>query len=269
MSQQPIGIFDSGLGGLSVWQAVQRLLPEEPLIYVADSQFCPYGPRTLAEVQRLSEGIVRFLLSKGCKLIVVACNTATAAAIQVLRAQYEVPFVGMEPALKPAAEATQTGVIGVLATRRTLAGGHFRRSLERFAPHLDVQAREGQGLVELVEHGEVYSTEAYLLLQRYLKPMLQAGADQIVLGCSHYPFLTPVMEKIVAGAAHIIDPAPAIARQAARRLQQEGLTAPPGLDFRYECYSTGSLTGLSGLMRSIVPAAVYDRCDFWRVEIER
>lgn len=267
MNAQAIGIFDSGLGGLSVWQELFQQLPHESVIYVADSGYCPYGSRPQAEIERLSDRIVRFLRGQACKLIVVACNTATAAAIADLRARYDLPFVGMEPAIKPAARATRSGVIGILATRGTFAGQHFQHSRTAYAHDKEVVIQEGQGLVELVERGQTRSLEAYRLLERYLQPMLQAGADQVVLGCSHYPFLRETMQEILAGRAEIVNPAPAVVRQVARLLTIHDLAAPPLRPSTHTFYTTGQLADLQRMVREIVSAEQYDALHFWRMQL--
>lgn len=251
MSAQPIGIFDSGLGGLSVWREVRRCLPGESIIYYGDSGRCPYGPRPVAEIVAFSQEITQFLVDQGCKLIVVACNTATGAAIAALRASFSLPFVGMEPAIKPAAIHTRSGVIGVLATRGTFAAAHFQRTRDRHAAHREVVVQEGDGLVELVERGQGDSPTAAALLRRYLDPMLAAGADQIVLGCTHYPFLRPQIEAILAGRATVIDPAPAVARQVGRVLQASGLLAPPAQVPTYRFFSSGDPAEMKALLSSI------------------
>ncbi|MEZ4827869.1 MAG: glutamate racemase [Bacteroidia bacterium] len=250
MNPAPIGIFDSGLGGLSVWNEVKKRCPAESLIYYADSGNCPYGSRPPEEIVRLSTDITRFLLAKGCKMIVVACNTATAAAIARLRQSFSVPFVGIEPALKPAAELTRTGHIGVLATRGTFAGAHYQRTKEKFASHVDVHIQVGEGLVEIVENNQRDTPEAETLVRKYIEPMLEAGVDQIVLGCTHYPFLLPVMEKVAAGKAHIINPAPAVARQVAHQIALHNLAAPVENHAEYTFYSSGDMARLMELVNT-------------------
>ncbi len=215
---RPIGFFDSGVGGLSIWQAVIRRLPRETTIYFADSAHCPYGPRPLDELKAISAAIVRFLLRHNCKLIVVACNTASAAALEALRAEFDLPIVGMEPALKPAARSTQTGHIGVLATRGTVQGALFQHTLRCYANGIQVHVQIGEGLVEQVEAGHFDTPATEQLLRQYLEPMLVAGVDQIALGCTHYPLLMPLIQRIVDGRARVIDPAPAVARQVERLL---------------------------------------------------
>lgn len=244
---RPIGLFDSGVGGLSVWQAMVRCLPYEATIYFADSANCPYGPRPPEVIQAVSAGIVRFLLQHHCKLIVVACNTASAAALQSLRAEFDVPIVGMEPALKPAAESTKTGHVGVLATVGTLQGALFKNTARRYANTqkgtggVKVYLQIGEGLVERVEAGQLSSPETEALLRQYLEPMLAAQVDQVALGCTHYPLLLPLIRRIVNGRAAVIDPAQAVARQVQRILERQGLQVPAGYagQPQYKFYTTG------------------------------
>jgi glutamate racemase len=196
-------------------------------VYYADTAFCPYGTRTAADIIVRADAITGFLRAKRVKLIVVACNTATAAAITHLRNTYkEVPFVGMEPAVKPAALHSQSGVVGVLATRGTFKGRLYHDTLERFAAQVKLIEQPGDGLVELVEAGHLESPEVYRLLEKYLRPMLDAGADHIVLGCTHYPFLIPAIKKIAGEQVHLVDPAPAVAQRVKALLEQHGLLNP-------------------------------------------
>lgn len=236
---QPIGLFDSGIGGLSVWQEVARCLPHEPTIYVADSAYCPYGSRPAAQIIERALTIGRFLVEQGSKVLVVACNTASAAALDALRAGFDLPVVGMEPAVKPAARATRTGHVGVLATAGTIQGALFQNTSRRYANGVQVHMQTGEGLVEQVEAGLLDSPDTAALLHQYLEPMLAAGADQIVLGCTHYPLLMPLIRRIVNGRAAIIDPAQAVARQVARVLQQHSLVAAQNGIPRYRFYTTG------------------------------
>jgi len=213
-----IGIFDSGVGGLSVWRELVKLMPNEDYIYYADSANCPYGPKDPEYVRKRSSEIVEMLITKGCDLIVVACNTATAAAIKYLRETYVIPFVGMEPAIKPAVLNSKSGVVGVLATAGTFKGKLYLDTLAKFAGDVKVIERVGEGLVELVESGNTESHEAELLIRKYVEPMIDAHADHIVLGCTHYPFLEKVIEKVVDGRAVIVNPTPAVAQQVQRLL---------------------------------------------------
>ena len=214
-----IGIYDSGLGGLSVLKELVALPLDGDLIYFADSRHCPYGLKTHRFIRNRACAISEFLVSQGADMVVVACNTATAAAISTLRSRYQIPFVGMEPAIKPAILGTRTGVVGVLATAVTFTGELYHNTLSQYASAQgDVKVIEqvGYGLVEAVESGNIHSEDTVALLHKYIDPMLEAGADHIVLGCTHYPFLTEEIERITAGRATIVNPAPAVARQAAK-----------------------------------------------------
>jgi len=223
MSNQPIGIFDSGIGGLSVWREIARQLPHEDTIYFADQIHIPYGPRSLEEIRSFSEAITRFLLAHNCKLIVVACNTASAAALKHLRATFpDVLFVGMEPAVKPAAESTRTGVVGVLATPATFQGELFASVVERFATGVQLIKQVCPGLVERIEAGRLDTPDTLAMLDRFLQPIREAGADTIVLGCTHYPFVIEAIRQL-APEVNVIDPAPAVARQVDRVLRERGL----------------------------------------------
>jgi glutamate racemase len=217
-----IGVFDSGVGGLSVVRALRTQLPDQPLVYVADQAHVPYGPRSLEEVRAFSEEITRFLLAQGASLVVVACNTASAAALHHLRATFpEMPFVGMEPAVKPAAEQTRSGVVGVLATPATFQGALYASVVERFAKGVRVLQDTCPGLVKEIEAGRMQGAVARRILKKALLPMLAQGLDTVVLGCTHYPFVIPLIKEITGPAVRVIDPAPAVARQAARLLAGE------------------------------------------------
>jgi len=221
---QPIGIFDSGVGGLSVLRALRQVLPGEDILYVGDQAHIPYGPRSQGEIQQFSVGITRFLLKKGAKLILVACNTASAAALHFLREKFQsIAIVGMEPAVKPAAQASHTGKVGVLATSTTFAGDPYTTLVERFARGVDLYQSTCPGLVEQVEAGELATPTTRAILEESLSPMLGVGVDTIVLGCTHYPFAVPLIREIVGPAVNIIDPAPAVARQVRRVLSTQDL----------------------------------------------
>ncbi len=214
-----IGVFDSGVGGLSVLRALRVQMPETPIVYFADQGHVPYGPRTLEEVRGFSESITKFLLSSGAGLILVACNTASAAALHYLRERFQdVPFVGMEPAVKPAAEITKTGVVGVLATPATFQGALYASVVERFASGVTLLQDTCPGLVQQIEKGELYTEETRRILEKALTPMLEQGIDTVVLGCTHYPFVIPLIQEIVGKDVRVIDPAPAVARQAQKLL---------------------------------------------------
>lgn len=224
-----IGVFDSGVGGLSVLRAIWRELPGEEVIFLADQAHVPYGARPLEEVRGFSEDITRFLLDQGANLIVVACNTASAAALHHLRRTFpDTPFVGMEPAVKPAAERTQSGVVGVLATPATFQGELYASVVERFASGVRLLTHTCPGLVAQIEAGELRSPSTRAILEEALLPMLAQGIDTIVLGCTHYPFVIPLIEDITGSAVRVIDPAGAVARQARRLLEEGGwLSIPP------------------------------------------
>lgn len=224
MDVHPIGIFDSGVGGLSVMRHIRDQLPHERLVYAADQAHVPYGSRPPDEIRRLSQGVTRFLLEYGAKLIVVACNTASGAALSWLRQEFpHVPFVGMEPAVKPAAAHTKSGKVGVLATTGTFESQRYVDLMARYARGIEIVESSCPGLVEKIEAGEIASPATRELLRHCLHPMLAAGVDTLVLGCTHYPFVTHLVVEIAGDAAQIIDPAPAVARQTGRMLAQNGL----------------------------------------------
>lgn len=215
-----IGLFDSGIGGTSIWKEIHQLLPNENTIYLADSKNAPYGLRPKDEIIHLSEKNTEYLLNKNCKIIVVACNTATTNAIKNLRAKYDVPFIGIEPAIKPAALHSQTQKIGILATKGTLSSELFYKNVEKYQ---DIQVIEqiGFGLVELIETGRINSPEMHKLLLQYLEPMVEQNIDYLVLGCSHYPYLIPQIEKIIPKNIKIIDSGEAVARQTKNILSEK------------------------------------------------
>ncbi len=214
---QPIALYDSGVGGLSVLRAAQAALPHEHLLYFGDQANVPYGSRSLEELRAIAEASARFLLSQGAKLIVIACNTASAAALKHLRAVFpDLPFVGMEPAVKPAAEQSHTRKVGVLATPSTFHGELYASVVERFAKDVEIFQSTCPGLVKQIEKARLNTPKTRRILEEAVLPMLDAGADTLVMGCTHYPFVIPLIEKIAAGRARVIDPAPAVARQTAR-----------------------------------------------------
>ena len=256
---QPIGVFDSGVGGLSVLRALLAELPDEDFVYVADTAHCPYGPRPTSEVQRLSHAVVEFLIAQGAKLVVVACNTASAAALACLRATFPIPFVGMVPALKPAVAHTHSGHVGVLATEGTFQGELFADVVRRFGQGVQVHVQVGHGLVELVEAGEVAGPRAEAAVERCLRPLLDAGVDTLVLGCTHYPFLTPTLERVGRGRLTVIEPSAAIAAQTRRVLaERRWLNPQPGGKQLY--YTSGdptefaaTLARLTGVQATVHP----------------
>lgn len=227
MNNAPIGVYDSGLGGLTVWREIRRALPGESLLYLGDGKNCPYGGRRRAEIRALAEEAVARLLACGCKMVVVACNTATAAAIGYLRTKYpSIPIVGMEPAVKPACLNTRTGVVGVLATERSLDGDLFLRTSARYGRGVRIIPAAGKGFVELVEQDREQTPQAETCVRAVVEPLLASNVDQLVLGCTHYPFLKGVIERIAAGReVTVVDPAPAVARRVAQLLDRYGLRA--------------------------------------------
>ncbi len=226
MNNAPVGFFDSGLGGLCILEAFRRLCPNEETVYIADSRNCPYGNRSAHEIRRISEENVAKLLKYDCKMIVVACNTATAAAIDTLRANHpEIPFVGIEPAVKPAALHSRSGVVGVLATVGTFSGRLYRETKRKFAKDVTVLAAVADEFVTLVERGETSGTEAERIVRARIEPLLAAGADYLVLGCTHFPHLMNLIQKVVDGRAVVVEPSEAVARQALHLLKQHELVA--------------------------------------------
>jgi glutamate racemase len=224
-NNNPIGVFDSGIGGTSIWSAIHELLPNERTIYLADSKNAPYGQKTKEEIVALSKKNVDFLIENNCKLIVVACNTATTNAIRELRATYNIPFIGIEPAIKPAATNSKTQVIGILATQGTLNSELFNKTAEMFQ-NTTIIEQVGHGLVQLIEEGNLNSPEMTQLLETYLQPMIEANIDYLVLGCSHYPYLIPQIKKILPEHIQIIDSGEAVARQTQNVLREKvGFTA--------------------------------------------
>jgi glutamate racemase len=219
-NNKPIGIFDSGIGGTSIWAAIHQLLPNEKTIYLADSKNAPYGQKSKAEIIALSIKNVEFLLKMDCKLIVVACNTATTNAIEELRAKYDVPFIGIEPAIKPAATNSKTQTIGILATQGTLNSELFHKTTEKYH-NTKIVEQVGHGLVQLIESGNINSPEMTQLLHSYLTPMIDSDIDYLVLGCSHYPYLIPQIKKILPAHIHIVDSGEAVAKQTQNILKEK------------------------------------------------
>lgn len=218
----PIGVFDSGVGGLSVLRAIRKQLPNESVIYFGDQIHIPYGPRLMEEIRSFSEAITKFLLSKNAKIIVVACNTASAAALKYLRGKFpSVRFVGMEPAVKPAAETTHTGKVGVLATPTTFQGELYASVVERFGTGVELFQNTCNGLVQKIEQGDLNGSETRKILEDALLPMIDKNIDTVVLGCTHYPFVIPLIQEIVGKKVRVIDPAPAVAKQIKRLLEAD------------------------------------------------
>ncbi len=249
----PLGLFDSGVGGLSVLRAIQRELPHENLIYFADQKYCPYGPRPQTEIRMLSQHVVEFLLARDCKAVVVACNTASAAALEYLRQTFpHIPFIGMEPAVKPAARNSTTRTIGVLATRGTFAGELFQRTREEHARDVKVLTVYPPDWVERVERGDIDSAETEASVRSVLQPLLEANADEIALGCTHYPFLIPLIEKIAGERVQLIDPSEAVARQTARVLNERGLLNPQTREGTRAWYTSGDTASFSRVLGKLI-----------------
>jgi glutamate racemase len=265
----PIGIFDSGVGGLSVLRAIRQQLPNERLVYLADQAHVPYGQRSLQEVRAYSKAITRYLTEQqGVKMVVVACNTASAAALHHLRAAFpETPFVGMEPAVKPAAENTNSGVVGVLATPATFQGELYASVVERFAQGVTVLQDTCPGLVAEIEAGRVEGEETRRILQAALGPMLEKGLDTVVLGCTHYPFVIPVIQEIVGPDVRVIDPAPAIARQTARLLDEYNLGNPGQLPGQIRYLTSGDPHAMAELLMKLLAESGEVQQVGWGVEL--
>lgn len=250
----PIGVFDSGIGGLSVWREIARRLPSEDTIYYADQLHMPYGNRAPSEIEALSHGIARFLVdSLHCKAVVVACNTASAAALKSLRATYpHLTVLGMEPAVKPAALLTKSGTVGVLATAGTFRGRLYEATTRRHASGVRVIEQACTGLAELIEQGDPESPEVEALLRGFLSPIVEAGADVLVLACTHYPFAEAVIRKIVGPSMTIIDPAPAIARYLDEVLSAAGVLAPEPKVGQVSFYTSGDPEGLKSVLQRVM-----------------
>ena len=251
MNNSPIGLFDSGMGGLSVWQELRAALPEESLIFFGDGVRCPYGSRPESEVLHFTVEAVEKLIAEGCKLIVIACNTATAVAIDTLRERYSnIPFVGLEPAVKPAALQTKTGVVAVLATQRSLEGRLFVQTSAKYADRAEIIKCVGRDFVEIVEAGEENTPQAESAVRAVLEPLIEAGADKIVLGCTHYPFLRSTMERVIGGrAVEIIDSGTAVCRRVAQLLDESDLRAESGNTPDYRFMTLGDENYLKRLQR--------------------
>ena len=248
-SSSSIGIFDSGVGGISVLRVIREQMPEESLLYFGDQGHVPYGSRSMEQIQNFSEAITRFLLEQGAKIIVVACNTASAAALKDLREKFpDLQFVGMEPAVKPAAEHTQTGKVGVLATPATFQGALYASVVERFANGVELFQDTCPGLVQQIEQGNLSGKETRQILADALLPMLEKNIDTVVLGCTHYPFVIPLIQQIVGKKVRVIDPAPAVARQVGRLLEARAMRNKPGSNGEITLYTSGDPSALKTLL---------------------
>jgi glutamate racemase len=262
MMADPIGVFDSGVGGLSILREIREQLPAEPVIYVADQGHVPYGPRSIEQVREFSFGVCRFLMAQGVKLIVIACNTASAAALHALREAFPtMPFVGMEPAVKPAARDTRTGVIGVIATEATFQGELYASVLGRFAQGVRVETQACPEFVTLAEAGETDTPAAHEAVRRRLAPLLAAGIDQLVLGCTHFPFLKETIQAEIGPGVTLVDPSPAVARQAGRVLDASAL-CHHGRDAGHVIYYTsGEVSAFRRTLRALLGAEIEAAAD--------
>ena len=250
MSSKPIGIFDSGVGGLSIWSEIHQLLPMESTIYLSDSKHAPYGPKGKEAIIHLSIKNTEWLINQGCKLIVVACNTATTNAIDTLRKNYPIPFIGIEPAIKPAALQSKSKAIGILATKGTLSSRLFHETSQLYSSDLLVVEQVGNGIVELIENGALYSEEMKHLLQSYLQPMLDAEIDCLVLGCTHYHFLTPILKQLLPNHVKIIDSGKAVAKQTKAVLENKFLLNTETFVETNRFYTNGEEKVIASLLKS-------------------
>lgn len=248
MSNSPIGIFDSGIGGTSIFKEIHALLPNENCIYLADSKNAPYGNRPEEEIIQLSVKNTEFLIKKGCKIIVVACNTATTNAIDYLRENYDIPFIGIEPAIKPAALNTQTKAIGILATKGTLSSRLFHRTTDLYSKSIKIIEQVGEGIVPLIENGQLDSKEMQSYLDIYLEPMLKHNIDYLVLGCTHYPYLIPMLAKMLPEHVKIIDSGRAVAKQTKTVLSTLALLNDEILKPNIQLYSNGDIVVLNSIL---------------------
>lgn len=258
MSEKSIGIFDSGVGGISIWKEIHTLLPNESSIYLADSKNTPYGNKRKKDIITFCIKNTNLLLEKGCKLIVVACNTATTNAIKILRATYDIPFIGIEPAIKPAALQTKTKAVGILATKGTLSSSLFHKTTNIFAENITVIEQIGEGIVPLIENGKIQSDEMKSLLKIYLKPMLDANIDYLVLGCTHYPYLIPLLVDMLPKQVKIIDSGEAVARQTKTILKLNNLLNTQITKPKFQFYSNSNTKIMSALLDHKYPVEHLD-----------
>ena len=257
MKNSPIGFFDSGVGGTSIWKETIKLLPYENTIYLADSLNAPYGQKSKEEIIKLSEKNTKILIEKGAKLIVVACNTATTNAIDYLRNKYKIPFIGIEPAIKPAALQTQTNTIGILATKGTLSSALFAKTAAKFTTNVKVIEQVGEGLVPLIENNQLKSKDTTALLQKYLTPMIREGIDYLILGCTHYPYLTPQIKEILGDKVSIIDSGFAVSKQVENILGQKNLLNTKQKQAIHTLYINTETTALNSLLGDVaVPFSI-------------
>ena len=262
MNKYPIGIFDSGVGGITIYDEIHKLLPYENTIYLADSKHAPYGEKTKNQIVDFSVKNTEFLLQKGCKLIVVACNTASTNAVKFLRENYDVPFIRVQPAIKPAALNSKTKTIGILATKGTLKSDLLSETSQKFAKGIQIIEQQGDGIVELIEAGEIASPEMENLLKKYVNPMLQKNIDYLVLGCTHYPFLIPQLQKIVGSAVTIIDSGEAIARQTKSILTSENLLNTSTFKSTHQFYTNTNTAVLQNFINPFKKGFLAEKIDF-------
>ena len=248
-ANQPIGILDSGIGGLSVLNEIRKTLPYESIVYFGDSAWCPYGERDADEIIRRVMTVTDFLLSKNCKLIVLACNSATIAAVEALRASYPVPFVGMEPGIKPASVISKTGTIGVLATEASLAGDKFHRLINDHGKGVTIITRPCPNFVDLVENGELNSAKARAIVEEELAPLINANSDVLVLGCTHYPFLRPLIQEVAGPDVTVMDTGVAVAQRVNYFVPGDIVSTTPS----YTIYTSGKLSHLERVLPILCP----------------
>jgi len=259
----PIGVFDSGVGGISVLRAIREELPNEAIIYFGDQGHIPYGSRPMQQIRTFCEAITKFLLERDAKILVVACNTASAAALKYLLENFPaVPFVGMEPAVKPAAEHTHTGKVGVLATPATFQGALYTSVVERFANGVELFQSTCPGLVQQIEMGNLEGEETRQILENALLPMIEERIDTVVLGCTHYPFVIPMIQQIVGAGVRVIDPAPAVAKQIERLLEARDTRNRSGSKGEIKFYTSGD----PGVLKSRLPILLGETAKVERVE---
>ena len=264
-----IGVFDSGIGGLSVLHHIREQLPQEDLVFFADQRHVPYGSRSVTEIRAFSGAIARFLLDKGAKIIVVACNTASAAALTFMRNTVpDVTIIGMEPAVKPAAANTRTGKIGVLATPGTFDSARYAGLLVQYAGEISVFEDPCRGLVELIEQGQFEGPEVEDILHDATGPMLRAGIDTLVLACTHYPFVLPVIRRIVGPETAIIDPAPAVSQQTRRMLQRDLLLTSSKNTGQVKIITTGNTSKLASIVSQLLKTEYSVDQAFWQGDRE-
>lgn len=254
-SGAPIGVFDSGVGGLSVLREVRAELPHEDLWYVADSAHAPYGDKPAAEIEERAIAIAQYLTTRGAKALVVACNTATGVAVETLRRRFAVPIIGIEPAIKPAVSLSKSGVVGVLATSQTIASQKFQRLVDAWRDRAEIVLQACPGLVEQIEQGDLSSPATRDVVAKYVQPVVARGADTLVLGCTHYPFVADVFRAVAGTDVQVIDPARAVAKQVRQRLEDGGLLAGRAGRGSLTVYATGPIERIGAFVDRVAPGA--------------